>query len=394
VKNFTLNEKGVILILTFIIMTTLCAVTVAFLYMTSVQTKGTGYDITSAKAFWIAEAGLQQVMYKLKNDSNFYSNPAIVNGNLGDGSYSVTVTASSGNFNVASVGTVGVLSRKISCLVTGGGSIFFYSGFGKSSVIIGTQTYTDSYDSSLSRYNVGGNKGHKGNIGSNSNISVSGNAYIDGDASTGPSGTFNVQSVVYGQITHTNNVTLPAVTVPATLTGLTSAGTVNTTRTINPGNYKFSAISLGGSNVATIVGPANIYLTASTAISLSSSAKIVVSASSTGPVAIYTAGTSTIGGSGVVNSTYLPKNFQLYGSTSSTVSITSAAEFYGVVYAPSASISSTGSGALYGSFIANSISFTGKNMIHYDTALSSLAVGSASSGPISMQSWHEIVPAI
>ena len=389
-KRFTLNKKGVILILTFIIMTTLCAVTVAFLYMTSVQTKGTGYDITSAKALWIAEAGLQQVMYKLKNDSNFRDNPTTVSANLGDGSYSVTVTPNGNDYNLVSLGTVGVLSRKISC-VAKGGLIFFYAGFGNSSLTVGTNGDTDSYDSNLGRYNVSGNKGHNGNAGTNGNISTSGSAYIDGDASTGPSGTFNTKSAVYGQITHTNNVSLAAVTIPATLTGLTSGGTISNTLSLPSGNYKYAAISLNSSKVLTITGPANIYLTGSTAISLSSTAKITISAASTGPVKIYTAGTSTIGGSGVVNSTYLPSYFQIFGSTSGTVSLTSSAEFYGLVYAPTASISLTGSGAMYGSFIGNSVTINGTGGLHYDKALSNVSIAS---GKFSMQSWHEVFPAM
>ena len=61
------REKGVVLILTFIILTTLTAIVVAFLSMTSIQTKGAGYDIVSSQALWLADAGLQQAFYTLKN---------------------------------------------------------------------------------------------------------------------------------------------------------------------------------------------------------------------------------------------------------------------------------------------------------------------------------------
>ena len=383
------NSRGMVLILVFIIMTTLAAVVVAFLFMTSVQTKGTGYDISSAKALWIAEAGIQQVMYKLNTDSAYRSNPSTVNGNLGDGAYSVTVAKSGNDFAVVSLGTVGVLNRRISCTVKQG-LIFAYAGFGDSSASVGTSGDTDSYDSRLGRYNISGNKGHDGDVGTNGNITTSGSAYIDGDASTGPSGTFNTKTAVYGTITHTNAMTLPAVTVPATLTGLTSGGTLSNTTTINPGNYKYAAITLNNKTV-TIVGPANIYLTAATAINLSSSGKIAISASSTGPVVIYTAGTSTIGGAGVGNATYLPSYFQLFGSTNGAVSVTSSGEFYGVVHAPLASVSLTGSGAVYGSIIGKSITLNGSGGLHYDKAVSDISTGS---GKLSMRVWHEIVPAI
>ena len=107
------REKGVILILTFIILTTLTAIVVAFLYMTSIQTKGSGYDIVSHKALWIAEGGIQQVLYKLKNDADYRDNPTTVTGNLGSGSYSVTVSKAESTYTLNSTGTVDVLNRKI-----------------------------------------------------------------------------------------------------------------------------------------------------------------------------------------------------------------------------------------------------------------------------------------
>ena len=386
------NEKGVVLILTFIIMTALAAMVVAFLFMTSVQTRGTGYDISSAKALWVAEGGIQQVMYKLNTDSTYRATPTTVNGNLGNGSYSVTVTRSGNDFIVVSLGTVGVLNRKISCTVKQG-LIFGYAAFGDSSATVGWNGDTDSYDSGLGRYNVAGNKGHEGDLGTNGNISVTFPGYIDGDASTGPGGGFNTKTAVYGTITHTNAVALPAVTVPSALTGLTSGGAISASKTIVPGNYKFTSISLGGTSIVTITGPANIYLTGSTAINLTSSGKISVSSASTGPVIIYTAGTSTstIGGGGVANGTYLPVNFQLFGSASGTISITSSNEFYGVVYSPLSSVSLTGTGAIYGTFIGKNVTVNGSGGTHYDIAVGDISTGS---GKLSMRNWHEIVPAI
>lgn len=60
------DNRGAVLILTFIIMTTLAAITITFLYMTSIQTKTAGYDIVSHKAFWLAEAGIQKAVWNLK----------------------------------------------------------------------------------------------------------------------------------------------------------------------------------------------------------------------------------------------------------------------------------------------------------------------------------------
>lgn len=107
------KEKGVVLILTFIILITLTAIVGAFLSMTAIQTKGSGYDITSHKALWIAEGGLQQAVYRLKNDATYQSNPAAISASLGDGTYSVAASKSGSIYTFISTGTVLSLQRQI-----------------------------------------------------------------------------------------------------------------------------------------------------------------------------------------------------------------------------------------------------------------------------------------
>jgi len=107
------EKRGAVLILTFIIMVTLTAVTVAFLYITTIQTKGSGHDIISSQALWLAEAGLQDVIQKLKNDSDYRGSPTTVTEDLGEGDYSVTVVKSDTTYTLTSTGTVDVISRRI-----------------------------------------------------------------------------------------------------------------------------------------------------------------------------------------------------------------------------------------------------------------------------------------
>ncbi|MFA5144301.1 MAG: hypothetical protein WC522_09125 [Candidatus Omnitrophota bacterium] len=107
------GQKGTILITTFIIMTALLVMTAAFLYMAAGRVKSGGYGLTDAKALWAAEAGLQQVMYKLKNDSGYRSSPTPLDGDVGDGSYSVTVLMDGSTYTVTSTGTVGLSHRTV-----------------------------------------------------------------------------------------------------------------------------------------------------------------------------------------------------------------------------------------------------------------------------------------
>lgn len=102
-----------VLILTFIVLTTITAIVVAFLCMTSIQIKGSGYDIDSSKALWLAEAGLQKAFYTLQNDVSYQNSPTNISGTLGSGTYSVSCVTNASVYAFTSIGTVGVMRRII-----------------------------------------------------------------------------------------------------------------------------------------------------------------------------------------------------------------------------------------------------------------------------------------
>jgi len=112
-RLFQENRKGMVLILTFIIITTLTVIVVAFLYLNSTQLRGAGYNTASQKAVWLAEAGIQQVIYNLRTSSNYVTNPTAINGNLGGGTYSVTVSKSGSTFTITSTGTMSGIQKQV-----------------------------------------------------------------------------------------------------------------------------------------------------------------------------------------------------------------------------------------------------------------------------------------
>lgn len=109
------SKRGAVLITTFIIMAMLTTVTVGFLYMTSIQTRASGYDMTSSEAFWLAEAGMQRYMYLLANGTYNPTNHPTLNGTLGNGSYFVqpSYDEDTSIYILTSTGTVDVMNRKI-----------------------------------------------------------------------------------------------------------------------------------------------------------------------------------------------------------------------------------------------------------------------------------------
>ena len=96
-KYYTLNAKrGTVLIMTFIIMATLAAITTGFLYMISIQLRGSAYDVASSKALWIAEAGIQKAVWNLKTPSGSGGQgedwtTADTTESLGNGAYKMVV---------------------------------------------------------------------------------------------------------------------------------------------------------------------------------------------------------------------------------------------------------------------------------------------------------------
>ena len=85
--------------------------------MTSTQLRSSAYDLASSKAFWLAEAGIQDVIQKLSNDSDYRNNPVSVGSDFGDGSYSVAVNKADTTYTLSSTGTMDVINRKITMSV-------------------------------------------------------------------------------------------------------------------------------------------------------------------------------------------------------------------------------------------------------------------------------------
>jgi hypothetical protein len=87
-----------------------------------------------------------------------------------------------------------------------------------------------------------------------------------------------------------------------------------------------------------------------------------------------------------------PKNLMLWGTgdDSQTIKVSGNGSLSAVVYAPNATIEAKGggnSGAIYGSFIGDTITITGNDGFHYDESLKDLDSGE----PLGIEKWDEFV---
>lgn len=399
-KKEKAKEKGMALVLSLVVIIVLTILGTALLLRSVTASKNTEIFLNSTRAFWLAEAGVQRVLWEL--NSGYWSgwttsgNNASLQTNWGtSGDYDVTVFDYAGsNPRVEVTGyfpsrtAAQPILRRVSAVLGKSGTVFNYAAFGGTSIKLKGKGTTDSYDSSQGPYGDP-NVGSEGDVGTNGDVGISGgNAYVDGDASTGPDGTFDDETKVSGDITHENNEVMPPVSVPSYLSSLGTSGGINSTVTIPSGNYKYSSVNLSSTDVVTIVGPAEIYLTGSTSITVTGQAEVVVDAASTGPVTIYFDGDVNLAGQGITNETQTPSELILYGTSgnSQDINITGQTDFYGAFYAPDAEMKLSGDGALYGSFIGDEVEVSGQGGVHYDEQLSQT---SSAVSLFSVESWQD-----
>jgi len=113
-KMKRINEKGVVLIVTFVFMTAISMAILAFLSMKAVQIRASGYRTSSNKAFWLAEAGLEEYKYLLKTSSTYRNVYPDLSENLGEGAYLVqAIYDGDKTYTLTSGGTVNTITREV-----------------------------------------------------------------------------------------------------------------------------------------------------------------------------------------------------------------------------------------------------------------------------------------
>ena len=102
------NEKGLGLIVAIFIIVLLALLAVIGTAMLSTDVEVAVQTLHSTRALYIAEAGIQDVFYQITNDEDFRDNPDTVTGDIGGGSYSVTVNKEPDDitYTLTSTGTI------------------------------------------------------------------------------------------------------------------------------------------------------------------------------------------------------------------------------------------------------------------------------------------------
>ncbi|MFT5206846.1 MAG: Tfp pilus assembly protein PilX [Candidatus Omnitrophota bacterium] len=107
------NQKGVVLLMALMVLSTLTILTSSYIGVNVVRSKNISHTMARAQALSLAEAGLQQVFYNLLNDSDYRTTPTTVAASLGAGTYSTAVVKDGDDYTLTSTGTVDGISKVI-----------------------------------------------------------------------------------------------------------------------------------------------------------------------------------------------------------------------------------------------------------------------------------------
>lgn len=273
------------------------------------------------------------------------------------------------------------------------------AGFGrgltaKGRITLSGGAYLDSYNSSIGPYSIS-NRGDFAVAFTDSSatnaISLGNGCTIAGHAMVGPSGGlmlstncsigqlnwvatevgiqpgyFANDSAVWIQDAPTPPSSVAWLPIPAPTNGVTilsgdGPGTTN--------YFLTSSLTSSGSSDPIIItngGEVDLYCTGN--LTTGGSGYIVIATNTT--LVAYVNGTTTISGGGMVNSNGYATNCILYGlSHCASLTYSASAQFIGIVDAPQAALTLSGTAGVYGVLVANTITVTGGGAVHYDEAL-------------------------
>lgn len=154
-------------------------------------------------------------------------------------------------------------------------------------------------------------------------------------------------------------------------TSITSNNIGSTGIPSNPEVYHLTSYSLNGTDQLVIEGPTVIILDSD--LSITGGAGLTILGTNDASLEIYAEGDVTIAGTGVLNTSMDPLDFQLWGTapngSTQNVSVKGNGDTAGVIYAPNADLTLVGNGAIAGAAVANTIDITGVAEFHYDINL-------------------------
>jgi hypothetical protein len=399
------SNQGAVLVSGLMIMAGLMILGIAAMTTTTAEHRISGNHRIATQSFYAAEAGVKQALSKLiRNIDTFRAKPTVADLGM------LSAKPDQANFMENYAYWISNLEYDSSdppgyVIIEGDGAVMgtpararvavrldfdvvaylFDNGiFADQSITIGGTGDIDSYNSCQAAYDPD-NPGSNADVGTNSpgsdSITMNSQAVIHGDAYIGPNGDPTV-GITGGTVTGNSY----ALQEPKTLYPITDPGAGETltmpadvAMTLSGGTYRLSELTLDGSDTLTING--DVTLIVDGPLTILGQAKIVINGTVNGTsgdgtgkkggaLRIFANSDIDIGGNGIVNLTSQPKNNLIFGTeTVNDIFIHGNAEFYGAIYAPTATVTGVGTADFYGGIVAQNIETTGTFGTHQDECL-------------------------
>jgi hypothetical protein len=374
-----------VLVMAIVLLGTLMVLSTAFLRLGLNLNREHDTNVDDSRAFYIAEAGIAEAGAALLSGKSGNVGSALAPARFANGILWATATSlGNGDYRVDSTalcdsGRAAV--RAVLHLTAAPPPT--YAVTSNLPLGIGGNFLIDSYDPNKGSYASQPkfkppNKNdlivnQNATVRSNGSISFASGDRIYGDASPGPGGVLTGlggNSFVTGSTAPASQpVSLPPVQVPSLpAQGAKSVNKADSlaSRTLTPGSYHFTSLTLNNSSTFTIKGPATVVLDGLTTKS-GSNLKIDATA---GPVNIYITGATTLSSNMTVTSTApTAKSVSLNFSSSLPVTLTPNATYIGVINAPLATLTVSSNWVNYGALSANQLILNSNVNLHYDESL-------------------------
>jgi hypothetical protein len=419
------REQGSILVVT--LFTGLAIGIVLASYLTLISSR---YNLTARSMGWnaampVLEAGIEEALTHLHDDSNSPSANGWMSGTINglqvytkerhftDGSkFYVTIYNATANnpwiysqgFVPSPLHTDQYISRTVRVGASNTPSIFTMPIAATGPITL-SGGVVDGFDSSLGGYDTSTNRNATGSIATDSTnkpaVNV-GTAHVYGTVITGPGGTVPVNGGAVGDVAwnasnsgiepgwtnNTMNVAFPSNAPPSggpyPAPTVTVVGVSNITY-LATGKYEMSTFTSSDYKKPMIVtGNATLWVTGDLTVSGSGSGSGYILVNPGASLTLIVGGKVTVSGGGVVNGTSLASNFSLIGLSGNTkITYSGSAAFIGTINAPQAAVTISGGASFYGAMIANTVNISGGGSVHYDDTLGAV-------GGLIVSSWTEL----
>lgn len=296
---------------------------------------------------------------------------------------------------------------------------------GRNNIVFDGSASIDSYDSTAGPYSSSTNRSDKATVATLATVTLSGSASIYGYVATaGSAPSVGSSGRIYGATSPATPLIDPTRVRRDFSTNLSDAvvpaGTAYSLGTDWPNSsnlpftlprvgdlpgpngrylYTMGNLVVGGSSSLTITGPVDLIATGNATIDGSGYVAVGNALSPNASLNLYSPGTITIGGSGMVNNTSAPANTAIWGTKPSggaaqAIHVTGSGAYKGTIYAANGNITVDGSGGIFGALIGNSLTFLGSAVVHYDV---NLGLHAPAGGPnpgtsngVRLASWSEL----